>query len=73
MIARKEFNILTLDYSQQKVLFWCRNGHNWCRNGHNWCRNEHNWCEKAGLFHLRGHFKYKEGPRIFVWVPKTPK
>ena len=38
MIARKEFNILTLDYSQQKFLFWCRNGHNWCRNEHNWCR-----------------------------------
>jgi hypothetical protein len=36
MIARKEFNILTLDYSQQKILFWCRNGHNWCRNEHNW-------------------------------------
>ena len=32
MIARKEFNILTLDYSQQKFLFWFRNGHNWCRN-----------------------------------------
>jgi hypothetical protein len=29
--------------------------------------------EKAGLFHIRGHFKYKGGPCVFVWVPKTPK